>query len=312
MGGANDALRAELAARPLDRGENAGGEYDGVVAALGGAVQVRAGRAGTTLSDVVVARRLFRLVMVLGLDGRLFLGRRPVPSRRHPAGTVVRVTWTPGVLPPPGRGLGYARAFVRGATLGAGYLGDPRRGYNLEWNLDSVAAAGGADVLLAHMLVRLGVQAGHARGRRGGVRLYVKGGEAVGDLLLQLGAGESVLSWENARALRAMRGRIHREVNAEAANLRRAARAGARQAQSARALVEHMGDALPPALASAARARLDHPEASLEELALVLGLSKSGVNQRMRRLAALAAALGLDGLDGGRIGAVRRGKPRNL
>ena len=48
-----------------------------------------------------------------------------------------------------------------------------------------------------------------------------------------------------------------------------------------------------PALASAARARLDHPEASLEEIAAILGLSKSGTNQRMRRLMALAAEAGL-------------------
>jgi hypothetical protein len=295
MSEANEALRAELAAQAVGRGEALRGEYDGVLAALGGRVAVRAGRAGATLSDVVVARRLFRLVTALGLEGRLFLGRRPAPSHRHPAGAVVRVTWAAGGPAPARHGLRYARAFVRGATLGAGYLGDPRRGYNLEWNLDPVAADGGADELLAQQLLRLGVAARQAPGRRGGVRLYVKGGEAVGDLLVQLGADESVLSWENARALRAMRGRIHREVNAEAANLRRAARTGVRQAEAVRALIEQAGSRLPPALASAARARLDHPEASLEELALVLGLSKSGTNQRMRRLMAMAAALGLGG-----------------
>jgi hypothetical protein len=189
--------------------------------------------------------------------------------------------------------VGYARAFARGATLGAGYLGDPRRGYNLEWNLDRRAAGSGADRALRLAPSRLGAVPGRASGRRGGVRLYVKGGEAVGDLLVQLGAGDSVLSWENARALRAMRGRIHREVNAETANLRRAALAGVRQAQTFRALLEARAAALPPALASAARARLDHPEASLEEIAAILGLSKSGTNQRMRRLMALAAEAGL-------------------
>lgn len=294
MGEANDALRAELAAQAVDHGEALRGEYDGLVLALGGAVSVRTGRAGATLSDIVVARRLYRVVVSLALEGRLFLGRRPAPSRRHPAGTVVRVTWTaPGTVPSPGRGLRYARGFVRGATLAAGYLGDPARGYNLEWNLDDTACAAGADRRLGHHLLRLGVVAGHAPGRRGGLRVYVKGGEAVGDLLVQLGAGESVLSWENARALRAMRGRIHREVNAEAANLRRAVRTGVRQAEIVRALLERAGASLPPALAAAARARLDHPEASLEELAAALGLTKSGTNQRMRRLMARAVGLGL-------------------
>jgi len=294
VGEANNTLRAELAAHPPGRRDALWGEYEGIVAALGGAVAVRAGRAGATLSDVLVARRLYRLVTALELEGRLFLGRRPAPSRRHPAGAVVRVTWTaPPAQRPPGRTAAHARAFVRGATLAAGYLGQPTRGYNLEWNLDDSAMAAGTDRLLAHSLARLGTTCGRAQGRRGGVRLYVKGGEAVGDLLVQLGTGDSVLNWENARALRAMRGRIHREVNAEAANLRRSARAGVRQAEVARALLERAAGGLPPALLAAAKARLDHPEASLEELAAVLGLSKSGANQRMRRLMATAVRLGV-------------------
>ncbi len=294
MAEANDSLRAELAAQAVGRGESLRGEYDGLCAGLGGALSTRSGRLGATLSDVVVARRLYRLVGALRLDGQLFLGRRPAPSRRHPAGAVVRVSWSAPSPPwPPGRGPRYARAFVRGLTLSCGYLGDPTRGYNLEWNLDDAAAAHGAERRLEQCLERLGAAPRRAPGRRGGVRVYLKGGEAVGDLLVQLGAGESVLTWENARALRAMRGRIHREVNAEAANLRRAVDTGVRQAAVAQVLLERVGAELPPALASAARARVDHPEASLEELAAVLGLSKSGTNQRMRRLMERAADLGL-------------------
>lgn len=300
MGEANDALRAELAGAPVPSGGALVGEYDGLLAALAGALTVQGGRAGTTLTDVLTARRLFRVVTALGLEGRLFVGHRAVPSRRHPAGMVERVTWAWRPAGPSGRGLGYARAFVRAATLAVGYLGDPRGGYDLEWNFAARAAAHGSDRRLAHELKRLGAVVGQAAGRRGaGLRLYVKGGEAVGDLLVQLGAGESLLEWENARALRAMRGRIHREVNAETANLRRAARAGVRQAEVVRTLVERRGDELPAALLAAARARIDRPEASLEELAQVLGLSKSGTNQRMRRLMALAAASGLGGNAGG-------------
>jgi hypothetical protein len=299
MGEANDALHAELAAAPMPAGAAARAELDGMLAGLGGRVQRRGGRLGATLTDVTVARRLYRLLQSQGCEARLFLGRRAPAAGRRQAGTsVVRVHWRAPASARAGRTAAYARAFLRGATLAAGYLADPVHGYSLEWNLDDEAVRAGARRQLAAALARLGAPHGEAPGRRGGVRLYVKGGEAVGDLLLQLEAGDSMLRWENARALRAMRGRIHREVNGEAANLKRAALAGVRQAAVARRLLGHGAGDLPPALLEAARARVEHPEASLAELAALLGLSKSGLNQRMRRLLAraLSPAWGAEGV----------------
>jgi len=301
VGEANEALHEELAARPVVAGPAARGELDGMLAGLGAATAPRDGRGAATLADATVARRLYRLLRADGCEPRLFVGRRGGPR----AGTVMRVTWAA----PPGRartdrGVTYARGYVRGMTLVCGYVSDPARGYSLEWNLDAAATAQGATRRLAARLRQLGAAPGQAAGRRGGVRVYVKDGEAVGDLLLQIEAPESMLYWENARALRAMRGRIHREVNGETANLRRTARAGARQAEAARALLV-AGTDLPLALRQAAQARLDHPEASLVELATLVGLSKSGLNQRMRRLVTLARGLGLGGEEA-HSGEVRR------
>jgi hypothetical protein len=284
----NADLHEELAALPLPEGVAAAGEIDGLTAGLGRRVQRRGDRLGVTLRDVRLARRLYRLLAAAGREARLFLARSSSPRA---GGAVVRVTWAAEHPERRPTGVRYARAFVRGATLACGYLADPTRGYSLEWNFDQGAERGARR--LAACLTRLGVRFGSAAGRRGGVRLYVKGGEAVGDLLVQLEVGESLLRWEDARARRAMRGRIHREVNGEAANLRRAARAGVRQAEAARALLAADPALLPPALAEAARARLARPEATLEELGSALGLTKSGLNQRMRRLVALARAHGL-------------------
>lgn len=289
---ANDGLHEELSARPAGAGEAGRGELDGLVAAVGGVAAADGGRVGVTLYDVKLARRLYRLLRARGRDARLFVGRRLRGQRPlQGSGAVFRVTWAYANddAARSRRGLAYARGYVRGMTIGCGYLGDPARGYGLEWNLAAATGPGpgGAARRLAACLRRMGIAHGTAPGRRGGVRLYVKGGEAVGDLLAQMEAGDSMLGWENARALRAMRGRIHREVNGEAANLRRAARTGVRQAEAARALLARAGAALPPAIVEAARARLDQPQASLEELAAVLGLSKSGANQRMRRMMAL-------------------------
>ncbi|MBQ1416956.1 MAG: DNA-binding protein WhiA, partial [Selenomonas sp.] len=47
---------------------------------------------------------------------------------------------------------------------------------------------------------------------------------------------------------------------------------------------------LPPKVKAAAQARLDNPDASLAELAEILGISKSGLNHRMRKLRELAGS----------------------
>ena len=49
-----------------------------------------------------------------------------------------------------------------------------------------------------------------------------------------------------------------------------------------------MFDALPAQLKETADARADHPEASLSELAEILGVSKSCLNHRLRKIVELA------------------------
>ena len=46
---------------------------------------------------------------------------------------------------------------------------------------------------------------------------------------------------------------------------------------------------LPPPLRAAAEARLAHPDATLAELAALLGIGRSGANHRLRKLSELAA-----------------------
>ena len=45
---------------------------------------------------------------------------------------------------------------------------------------------------------------------------------------------------------------------------------------------------LPPKLREAAEARLNNPEATLAELAELLGIGKSGMNHRLSKLSAMA------------------------
>src|SRR5438445_198125 len=100
-----------------------------------------------------------------------------------------------------------------------------------------------------------------------------------------------------------LRATANRLANFDDANLRRSARAAvAAGARVSRAL-DILGDDAPEHLAAAGRLRLDHKQASLEELGTLADppLTKDAIAGRIRRLLAMADSrpceLGVDGTD---------------
>src|SRR3954467_2752091 len=182
-------------------------------------------------------------------------------------------------------GMADAEEAWRGARLGHGSLTEPGRACSLEITCPSAEAA----LALIGVGRRLGV-ASKAREVRGGDRVIVRDGDAIGALLTRIGAHESVLAWEERRMRREVRATANRLANFDDANLRRSARAAvAAGARVARAL-EILGDEVPEPLLSAGRLRLEHSQASLEELG-ALGdppLTKDAIAGRIRRLLAMA------------------------
>jgi DNA-binding protein WhiA len=109
-------------------------------------------------------------------------------------------------------------------------------------------------------------------------------------LLTRIGAHASVLSWEERRVRREVRATANRLANFDDANLRRSARAAvAASARVTRAL-EILGTEAPWHLTSAGVLRLEHKQASLEELGTLADppLTKDAIAGRIRRLLALA------------------------
>ena len=178
------------------------------------------------------------------------------------------------------------RAWVRGAFLACGSVADPTRGYHLEFNARDDAAARA----IAAGLAAVGVDAGISR-RRKKPLAYVKGGQAVADLLAQMGATQTVLSLDDVRARRETKNSIRRTVNSEAANAARAGTASARQLEAATALLHpgrvHM---LSAALREAARLRHAHPDLTLSELGRRArpAVTKSSMAYRLREIERLA------------------------
>jgi DNA-binding protein WhiA len=173
----------------------------------------------------------------------------------------------------------------RGAFLAHGSLTEPGRSSALEITCPGPEAA----LALVGSARRMNIGA-KAREVRGVDRVVVRDGDAIGALLTRIGAHASVLAWEERRMRREVRATANRLANFDDANLRRSARAAvAAGARVARAM-EILGDDAPQHLLDAGRLRLDHSQASLEELGTLAEppLTKDAVAGRVRRLLALA------------------------
>jgi hypothetical protein len=191
------------------------------------------------------------------------------------------------VLPPQvvSGGTCDAEAAWRGAFLAHGSLTEPGRSSALEVTCPGPESA----LALVGAARRLSIAA-KAREVRGVDRVVVRDGDAIGALLTRLGAHESVLAWEERRMRREVRATANRLANFDDANLRRSARAAvAAGARVARAL-EILGPDAPDHLLLAGRLRLEHKQASLEELGALADppMTKDAVAGRIRRLLALA------------------------
>ncbi len=178
-----------------------------------------------------------------------------------------------------------AEAAWRGAFLAHGSLTEPGRSSALEVTCPGPEAA----LALAGAARRLGIPA-KAREVRGVDRVVIRDGDAIGALLTRLGAHDSVLAWEERRMRREVRATANRLANFDDANLRRSARAAVAAGARVERAMEILGDDVPEHLASAGRLRLEHKQASLEELGQLSDppMTKDAIAGRIRRLLAMA------------------------
>ena len=178
-----------------------------------------------------------------------------------------------------------AEAAWRGAFLAHGSLTEPGRSSSLEVTCPGPEAA----LALVGAARRLGISA-KAREVRGVDRVVVRDGDAISALLTRLGAHDCVLAWEERRMRREVRATANRLANFDDANLRRSARAAVAAGARVKRAMEILDDQIPDHLAAAGKLRLEHSEASLEELGQLADppLTKDAVAGRIRRLLAMA------------------------
>jgi len=178
-----------------------------------------------------------------------------------------------------------AEAAWRGAFLAHGSLTEPGRSMALEVTCPGPEAA----LALVGAARRMNIPA-KAREVRAIHRVVIRDGDAIAAMLTRLGAHDTVLLWEERRMRREVRASANRLANFDDANLRRSARAAVAAGARVERALEILGDDVPDHLEKAGRLRIEHKQASLEELGQLHEppLTKDAVAGRIRRLLATA------------------------
>jgi len=297
-------IKEELARVPVRTGLERAAELATVLRFCGG-LQLISGRIAieVELDSAALARRLARAIAELyGIQSELTVVQ--AGGLRKTSGYQIRVLKDGELLARqtglidnrgrPVRGLpatlisstlDEARAVWRGAFMAHGILTDPGRSTSLE-----VTAPGNESAMaLVGVARRLGVSA-KAREVRNVYRVVVRDGEAISELLRQMGCTEQVEKWDELRSRREIRGVANRLANFDDANLRRSAQAAIAAGARVQRALEILGDHAPEHLQYAGELRLQHKDASLDELGhlAVPPMTKDAVAGRIRRLLATA------------------------
>ena len=173
-------------------------------------------------------------------------------------------------------------SYIRGAFLGGGCVLDPEKSYHLEFDTKYKKSAG----RLYRLLEGIGYPV-KITYRKGHHLVYIKGYEAIADILGVMGAGVGALKMHSTQIEKEMRNAVNRYVNCETANTKKVVAAAGRQLNAIKKIESRCAlDTLPENLRIVAQLRLENPDISLQELGQLLPvpIGKSGVNHRLNKI----------------------------
>lgn len=181
------------------------------------------------------------------------------------------------------------RAFIRGAFMSSGSMTDPNKGYHFEIVCRTPEQAARLQELMREFETEPKVIE-----RKNYYVVYLKEGSQIVDMLNVMEAYVSLMNLENVRILKEMRNSVNRKVNCETANISKTVNAAVKQIADIELIRDTDGlDSLPLPLREMAMVRLEYPEAPLKDLGKYMDppVGKSGINHRLRKLAAVAEAI---------------------
>lgn len=175
-------------------------------------------------------------------------------------------------------------AFLAGAFLSCGTLSDPNKDYHLEYTVQYLNLSKSLVTLLNESDL-----SPKAANRKGYNIVYFKDSQMIEDCLYLMGASSSMFDMMNIEIVKDFRNKANRTANCETANIERTVKASYAHIAAIEKIEQAKGlDYLKPDLREMAVIRRDNPEASLAELSRISGLSRSGVNHRLKKIVEIA------------------------
>ena len=185
------------------------------------------------------------------------------------------------------------RYYLRGLFLVSGRITDPDTEAHMEFSLCSEELAEG----LCSIIEELGFDKPGMSKRRDKFILYYKSRDRISNVLTLMDAGTLVFDYINRAIFKSLEWDAHRAINMISGNISRSVTAGEHQAAACRFLLDSKKDTeLSSELYTTALLRVNNVNLSLSELAAVHTppLTKSGLNNRMKKIIAIAEKNGFD------------------
>lgn len=177
--------------------------------------------------------------------------------------------------------------FLRGAFIACGVVTDPNKEYHLEFSIYNKEKSDALCRLISESGMNI-----KSSTRKGKSILYTKDSESISDILTFMGAMISSMEIMNAKIYKDLRNNVNRKVNCESANIEKTVAASRKQLEDIEYIEKTVGlGLLAEELRPLAEIRRDNIELSLSEIGKMLGISRSGVYHRIKRISEIADRL---------------------
>lgn len=174
----------------------------------------------------------------------------------------------------------FFKGFIRGIFLSCGYIKDPKKEYALDFFMDDEKTA----EKFYNILQKKGKKVFKTQ-KRNKPLVYLRNSEDIMDIMVVIGSIQSFFKYEEMTMIKDLKNKTIREMNWEVANETKTLNTGNNQIKMIKYIDETVGlDSLSSVLQEISYVRLDNPESSLQEIADIIGISKSGVRNRFRRI----------------------------
>ena len=172
------------------------------------------------------------------------------------------------------------KGLIKGYFLSCGYIKSPEKGYALDFFIDTEDAA----TFLYYLFKKIGKRVFQADKKNKNL-VYIRNSEDILDILIIINAVSTFFKYEDTIINKEIRNKVNRNMNWEIANETRKISTSEKQLKMIEKIDEAAGlNNLSDVLQETARMRVENPDLSLQELADLMNISKSGIRNRFRRL----------------------------